>query len=278
MSTNVLFTKADWQDEASNMEVYDMSIPQHIRELPKRMQTPRPKDPILFSPTDLQRVMPDTGLHPLSLHESSFKRRLDRVLSGDFRRLAYVAKNKICGVDFDPETAERYGLNPVLCCHHSNSGGPDLEAMLRKVSIPPGSRIVDFGCGKGGALLSFAKFKNFGELVGIEISPEMAAIAARNAERLKRNVSIVCSNAAQFTNLDRFTHFYFFNPSALSVIREIYQNILDSLDRVPRSVTLLCMYADKGAVEGFFPESARLRLQNKIEHGMSQPLFVFGLS
>lgn len=212
--------------------------------------------------------------HKLGAPESKLQRRLKRVLSGDFSRIPYLIRNKLRGIDLGPATAEQYGLDSSRVCHHSNSGGPDLEAMLRILDIPKGSRIIDFGCGKGGPLFSFAKFP-FTEVVGIEIAPEMAEIARVNGSKLRCPAKIITGDASQLRDLDRFTHFYFFNPSAVPVMREIFQNIINSLDRTPREVTLLCMYADEDAVHRFVPQSSRLRFERKIEHGMSQPLFVF---
>jgi SAM-dependent methyltransferase len=193
---------------------------------------------------------------------------------GQFRLLWYRAWIRLKGLDLGEVKAEELGHSAALAAHQE-SGGPILETVLKQVSIPVNSRIIDFGSGKGGAVFTLAKFP-FAEIVGVEISPQLVAIARENARRLQLDsrIQFVCSDATEFVDLDRFTHGYMFNPFALELVQEMYANILESLERRPRTFTLICKYPE-GCVQEFFPASPRLRLQAKIESRFSHPFYVF---
>jgi predicted rRNA methylase YqxC with S4 and FtsJ domains len=53
--------------------------------------------------------------------------------------------------------------------HYSSSGNKYLENVLQNLNIQPTDNIIDLGCGKGGALITMAKFP-FKEIYGVEYS------------------------------------------------------------------------------------------------------------
>jgi SAM-dependent methyltransferase len=196
---------------------------------------------------------------------------------GQFRLLWYRAWIRLKGLDLGGVSAEELGHSAALAAHQE-SGGPILETVLKQVAIPVNSRIIDFGSGKGGAAFTLAKFP-FAEIVGVEISPQLVAIAGENARRLQLDsrVQFVCSDATEYMDLDRFTHGYIFNSFAPELVQRTCSNVLESLERRPRTFTLICKYPE-GCVQEFFPASPRLRLQAKIESRFSHPFYVFSIT
>ena len=132
-------------------------------------------------------------------------------------------------LDVDPERANA----------HASSGGPDLYRVLKALKIPSGSRIIDFGSGKGGAALTMADFP-FGQIVGIELSKELIKIAEKNCEMAGiRFARFVQADAAEYTDLDIFEYVYLFNPFPWNVLEAVCANLAASLARRDRKLTLI---------------------------------------
>src|SRR6476469_2917953 len=126
------------------------------------------------------------------------------LLQGRWDELWYPLQWRLQGYDFGSSGLEALRLDSTRSNAHGNSGGPDLERVLSQLGVEPGSRIVDFGSGKGGAVLSMCKFP-FQEIVGIELSPALIAIAERNCRRAGvSHVRFLEIDAASFIDLDPF--------------------------------------------------------------------------
>lgn len=197
-------------------------------------------------------------------------RAASRIRAGDFRALWYALWIRFKHLDFELATPDSLGLSTSQANHYSNSGGPELESVLKSLDIQPTDRILDYGSGKGGATFTMSQFP-FAEVLGIELSPELITVARRNAELLNiRNVSFECCNATEF-NPDRFTHAYLFNPFPATVCEEVHKGWLASLDRSPRPLTVICKYP-----EGCLPQCFQngFRLVNKFEFAASHPFYV----
>ena len=106
------------------------------------------------------------------------------------------------------------------------------------------SVFVDFGCGKGRVLLAAARF-GFKRVEGVEVATNLCRIAARNIALYKARTGlqtefrIVELDAAQYEIQDDADYFYFFNPFGEDVMRSTLRNIVRSLDRRWREVTLI---------------------------------------
>jgi hypothetical protein len=136
-------------------------------------------------------------------------------------------------------SAEGLGLSPERSHYHSNSGGPDCARVFKSLRIAPGSVAVDLGSGKGGAVMTLRELP-FAEVIGVEISPELINIATTNVARLGlRDIRFVQSDAAAFTDFDRVTHIYMYNPFPCSIVVEVMANIAASIAAADREVTLV---------------------------------------
>jgi SAM-dependent methyltransferase len=123
--------------------------------------------------------------------------------------------------------------------YYADSSGIEFDEIMSSFTITPDDAIVDFGCGKGGILISLSKYP-FSKITGVEISPELVEIAKRNIKKLKiRNIGIECCDAADFTQLDEYNYFYFFDPFPCVVMMEVLNNIEKSIIGLPRKVTII---------------------------------------
>jgi SAM-dependent methyltransferase len=165
------------------------------------------------------------------------------LLKGDpqaWKHLPYQLRMKAQGIDLRWTSLEETGLSEERCYRYSDSGGPNLEELLDRLTISPLSdSVLDIGCGKGGALISFAKYP-FARVDGVEISPALSRIAQANMKKLGiRHANVFCCDAAIFTELDAYSFFYLYNPFPRDVTAAVLHNMEASLRRRLRQVTLI---------------------------------------
>jgi len=123
--------------------------------------------------------------------------------------------------------------------YYVDSGGLEFDKILADFDITPSDAILDFGCGKGGILISLSKYP-FSKITGVEIAPDIVEIAQNNMKKLNiTNVNIVCCDAADFRNLDEYNYFYFFNPFPCIVMKDVLHNIEESLKSHHRQIIII---------------------------------------
>jgi methyltransferase family protein len=167
------------------------------------------------------------------------KKAFSLLLKGEWREFIFRLRVHIQKIDLKNSYLDELHLPEERCHYYANSGGPHLDAVLRTLKITPRDAIVDFGSGKGGALITMARYP-FARIMGVEISPELLAIAESNLHKLGiRNVALVAADAADFTDLDGYNYFYFFSPFPGSVMSTVIRNIADSLAGAPRKATII---------------------------------------
>jgi len=123
--------------------------------------------------------------------------------------------------------------------YYADSGGLEFDRIMANFGITSDDAIVDFGCGKGGILISLSKYP-FAKITGIEIMPDLVAIAKENIRKLNlRNVDIECCDAAAFKLLHEYNYFYFFDPFPCVVMQDVLSNIEKSISEHPRKLTII---------------------------------------
>jgi SAM-dependent methyltransferase len=103
---------------------------------------------------------------------------------------------------------------------------------------------IDLGSGKGRALL-LASMYPFAHIVGVEVQPELDAIARQNIDRFSepgqqcRRIQSLCADARDYDFPLTDIVLYLFNPFPDYVLREVLTRLVDSARRVPRSIFVL---------------------------------------
>ncbi|MCI9135009.1 MAG: hypothetical protein HFI31_12610 [Lachnospiraceae bacterium] len=137
------------------------------------------------------------------------------------------------------ERANDYSPSPV-----------DLVKALEKLKISTEDAIVDMGSGKGYAMYKMAKYP-FALIGGVELSKDLCTIAKKNLEIVmpkKKKWQIYNCDAGTWPGYDNYNIFYIYNSFPLQVMREVNENICESIRRKPRKVTLLYLFPE-------FPET-----------------------
>jgi len=164
------------------------------------------------------------------------KNALLLVLRGEWREFLIRLRISLGHIDLKDDPTEAVTERTH---YYADSGGLAFDKIMANFNITPHDAIVDFGCGKGGILISLSKYP-FSRITGVEIAPELVEIAESNIRKLKiGNVDIVCSDAAEFKELDEYNYFYFFDPFPCSVMQDVIDNIEKSILEQPRDVIII---------------------------------------
>jgi SAM-dependent methyltransferase len=116
--------------------------------------------------------------------------------------------------------------------------------LLRTVNIPRDCGFVDFGCGRGRALL-LAADAGFKRVVGIEFASELVADARRNVQRWSQTSALRCElrvvegDVLDYPIAPDDAVFFLFNPFDDVVLDGVLDRIDASLDSVPRETWII---------------------------------------
>jgi SAM-dependent methyltransferase len=106
---------------------------------------------------------------------------------------------------------------------------------------------VDYGCGKGRALILAAGYP-FRRIVGVEFAASLADVARENVATLGAaapRIDVHTMDATDFAPPPGPLVLYFFNPFGAPVLRQILERVRTSIARVPRPVYLILVEAPR---------------------------------
>jgi len=152
--------------------------------------------------------------------------------------------DRLRGIDFqsvvDPEDL---GLDPMVVSPSSPSGGSELRQLLRRIEVRRGSCALDIGCGKGSAIRAMLRLP-FARVDGLEIAPELAAIARSNFARLhERRTTIFTADATHFDRYSDYDFLYLYSPFPAAVMAQCMARVVESVAERPRTITILYVNA-----------------------------------
>jgi SAM-dependent methyltransferase len=140
--------------------------------------------------------------------------------------------------------------------------------MLDNIGVDPAEySFVDLGCGKGRVIL-VASERPFQRIIGVEISPELSAIARANVARYTpptrrcQQVDVVNGDATTVDYPDSNIVLHLYHPFEPEVLRKALANLEVSWKAAPRRVVVAyLLYASAHeAVTNVFSEFGWLRL------------------
>jgi SAM-dependent methyltransferase len=116
--------------------------------------------------------------------------------------------------------------------------------ILRAAQIDPHQFVfVDFGSGKGRALLMAAEY-GFRRIVGVELAPALHELAERNVAAFSRRrphpvrIELHCADAADLEIPDGNVFLSFYNPFGEVVLRKVAANIERAYRARPRQMVI----------------------------------------
>ena len=146
---------------------------------------------------------------------------------------------------------------------YSCSTQKEIFPMLDHCHVHPSENdgIFDFGCGKGGAMVTFLDY-GFSKVGGVEYETKTWYVAKDNFSALGIDgVELIRGDARAVTsNLDGYNWFYFFFPFDREVFEIVINNIKESYLRHKRKIHLIYFTAMK---HDFIEQTGIFRLTNQ---------------
>ncbi len=204
---------------------------------------------------------------------TDIRNALSFIYRGEFKEAIFRLRVYFSAIDFSYASIQTLGLSAERSHDYRHSGGIHLEKVLNSFKITTQDAIIDFGAGKGGALVTFSKFP-FHTITGVELLPELATIAEHNFKLLGiTNVSIVICDAAEYLDLESYNYFYFYSPFPQSVMSAVITNITNSLTKNPRTVRLI--YCNPEFTDMIENQSPFYRTDIFHHHQLDLPIFIY---
>ena len=124
-----------------------------------------------------------------------------------------------------------------------------LTSIVNEYQPKVGGELVDFGCGRGRAMIFLAHHWRV-KVTGVEFNDQLIT-------PLKKNITHYISDypedselfevafipAEYYSITNQQSAFYFFNPFSIEIFKTIIWNILASYDEYPREIDLILYYA-----------------------------------
>lgn len=174
----------------------------------------------------------------------------DRLLS---RRILFEESEDDLDREFGVDTKGRIRLssldidspNWLYCNGYRGAPRRAFSKALAAIQINyPDFTFIDFGSGKGRALLLASEFP-FNSIIGVEFSPELNVIARQNISAFRSpnqkctDLKSICADFASFALPDTKLVLYLYNPCQEPVMAKVLQNIGTSLEAHSRDLYII---------------------------------------
>ena len=131
---------------------------------------------------------------------------------------------------------------------------PRLRRYIRRnMQNGRGHSVLDIGCGKG-FVLHFLSGFSFDKVAGVEYDEKLCRIAKRNLRKTSGKVKVYKADAVEFPLYENYDTFYLYNPFDEKILEKCVDQILASLRKSPRKLTVFyCnpVYGDVLRKKGF---------------------------
>jgi len=164
---------------------------------------------------------------------------------------------------FIPGKSEVIGSNWFHGVEYQGIGASAVYDALSGLGIPYEEfTFIDFGSGKGRALLTACRFP-FKSIIGVEYSEHLNETARRNVscfpetDRKCESIQIVCADAATFPIPQGPLVIFLYNPFGRPVMQNVVDNLLVSFQGKPRRIIVLyfnAVFIDVWKNAGFLHE------------------------
>lgn len=119
-----------------------------------------------------------------------------------------------------------------------------LAKLLRELRLPTAGSFVDLGCGKGRVLL-IASQLGYRRVVGVEFCAHLCRQARKNVDRFRLRhpscspIEVIESDVALYRFAGDESVLFMYNPFDEVVMKQMMNNIGDSIRRIPRPIWLI---------------------------------------
>jgi SAM-dependent methyltransferase len=126
---------------------------------------------------------------------------------------------------------------------YATIGHKAIFSMLERIPLKKSeSTFIDYGCGKGRAVVVAATFP-FRRVIGIELSAPLLEAARNNVKKMRHKlaecIELYQLDATQYVLPKDVNIIYFFNPFKGQILQDVVNNIHDSYKKYPRKIYIL---------------------------------------
>lgn len=152
--------------------------------------------------------------------------------------------------DLNIKTSGMYELNEWNHAHYNRTESTSyqvLDQLLKEYSFKENAHLVDFGSGKGRVLFYIHRYAQI-PVTGIELSSTVFQMLTTNKQNYlkkfpsKQPIYLFNDFAEHFLLTKQMNVFYFFNPFSGTIFKKVLDNIMESLERHPRVITLIVYF------------------------------------
>lgn len=142
---------------------------------------------------------------------------------------------------------EQLGFTNPACRRYEATDYATLFRLLGGLKWQEGRELfIDFGCGKGRVLL-VAAMQPVRRVIGVELSPELSAIARRNIHRAQRrlrcrDVEVITCSADAYVIPPAPLTIFFWNPFGGEILERVLDNVRLSHRERPRRIRVIAAY------------------------------------
>lgn len=147
--------------------------------------------------------------------------------------------------DFWPTRESVVGQNWSYGVSYEAIDPGEFLTIIHQLAIPQSEfTFIDFGCGKGRAVLLASTFP-FRKVIGVEYCLDLTRVAEENVRRFPESarrcphIEIVCADAAEFPLPDGPLLLFFYNPFWRPVMEKVVANAAASFAGNPRHFLVL---------------------------------------
>ncbi|WP_308169572.1 class I SAM-dependent methyltransferase [Acrocarpospora catenulata] len=205
------------------------------------------------------------------------------LLATNIRRTRQTVSRLIFDRRYGVETAEfadleQFGLAHAERVYYSPANWGTLRRTLPAHEVTPQDVFLDLGSGKARMVLEAASRYPFRRAIGVELSSELTEVARQNlrSTRLRiraGEVELVQSDVLDYRIPDDVTVVFLNNPFRGEVFATAMRNLIASVDRNPRPVTLVYF---NPVEEPFLLSTGRIRHLRTVTRGRAAADDIFG--
>jgi SAM-dependent methyltransferase len=160
-----------------------------------------------------------------------------------YRRLWYLFRafvlEKPCGLDFHLRNKSLKTKSGGKSQGYAITPESHLKEIFAALDITEKNSFIDIGCGKGYVLTKAAR-QPYRSVTGIDIVPELIQTAKKNISilKLENRIRLCLADATVFDYGD-YDHLFLYNPFSADILRLVVRRVIESLDKKPRSLTVI---------------------------------------